>query len=255
MTQAAFASGVSPAPTEIGTLGAFFQPCVAFENRLDRKDEKLIGELIAVLDRQLLGAVGARSESEFKSVRDNVMPRYIRALRALDDTVRILMSDDLRQCFADSVFERLTEDLEKQRDARFGKKLTEQAVFTLWTMQKIRVLGRKIVSAGNPPSDKRQQDSDLLDEYYGASLWAQFHLDVLFCAMKFDRPISGQVCETLCDGLRASVNAYAIMKDAYFLRYPQVTEPVPTTPLPWDAEDEELLAASMRDLNGRADNL
>ena len=235
------------ASSEIGTLGAFFQPSPASETTLVRSDERLIGELVSVLDRQLLSAVDARSEPEFVAVRKNVLPRYVRALRALHDTATNLVSDDVVDQLSDSVMAALATDLQKQ-ELRFGKRLIEQAEFTLWTIRKMRTLSREICKAGDASTDKRQTDISLANEYCSASWWAQFHLDMLFAAMKYDRPIREKIREAVCDGLRAAVDAYAIMKDALLLRLPAAEQASPGA-LPWDSEDEQLLASSMRDVH------
>lgn len=240
--------GICPPPFEIGTLGAFFQPATAAEKKLVRSDERLVRELVSVLDRQLIAAVDTRSVAEFESVRRNVILRYVRALRALYDTVANLISDEVVGSIADSLISELGADLEKQRE-RFGDKLTDQAVFTLWTIRRIGILGREILSAGDAPIDKKKEDDQLLYEYNKASLWAQFHLDMLFAAVKFDRPVCEQIRETVCDGMRASVNAYVIMKDALSLRQLQAEENLPPPNLLWDKEDEQLLASSMRQRN------
>jgi hypothetical protein len=245
--------GVCPPPSEIGTLGAFFQPTTTSEKNLVRSDERLIRELVVVLDRQLIAAINSQSVAEFKSVRENVMPRYVRALRALQDTVINLISIETLESLSNSIIGELAEDLEKQRESRFGDKLTEQAVFTLWIIRKIGTLGREIARAGNVPPDKRKADIDLLYEYHEDSLWAQFHLDVLFAAMKFDRPICEPIRETICEGLRASVNAHVIMKDALSLRSNRADEVLPAISLPWDQEDQQLLASSMRDLHAESE--
>jgi hypothetical protein len=243
--------GVVPPASGIGTLGAFFQPSPSCDSRLVRADERLIQELVAVLERQLIAAVEARSVAEFKAVRESVMPRYVRALRALNETVINLVSAESLESLTDKVSRELANDLEKQRDSRFGDKLTDQALFTLWTIRKIRALGREIARAGRAPEDKSLSDDKLRHEYRIVSLWAQFHLDVLFAAMKFDRPIFDETKETICEGLRAAVNAFVIMKDALALRHPTIPADAPTLILPWDEEDERLLASSMRDINVR----
>lgn len=245
--------GACPPPSEIGALGAFFQSSPTSDKNLVRSDERLIRELVGVLDRQLIAAVDTRSVAEFETVRKNVMPRYVRSLRALYDTVINLVSEEMLQSISDAIIPELSNDLEKQRESRFGDKLTDQAVFTLWTIRKISALGRSL-DATEVPADKKQADNTLVFEYHAASLWAQFHLDVLFAAMKFDRPICEQTRETICDGLRASVNAFVIMKDARALRCSQNDEAAPDITLPWDAEDEQLLASSMRDLDADCSN-
>jgi hypothetical protein len=239
-------------PSEIGTLGAFYKPSEAAEKKLVRSDERLIQELSNVLDRQLIAAVNARSKEEFESVRQNVIPRYARALRAIQDTVMNLITPDMLQALLSFAVTELAEDLEKQRESRFGEKLTEQALFSLWMVPKIADLAQRIVVAGEVPPDKRAEDLKLLNEYHSSSLWMQFHLDVLFESVKFDRPICEPIRETICDGLRASVNAYVIMKDALSLRQPRMEDAAPAPPLPWDEEDEQLLAQSMRDRNAHS---
>lgn len=240
--------GVYTSPTEIGNLSAFFQPSTSAETKLVRSEEKLIRELVGVIDRQLLSAIETRSVKEFITVRNLAMPRYVRALRALYDTVVNLISDETVEAISESVFAELADDLEKQRE-RFGSKLADQAVFTLYTIQKIGSLGREIVSRGPVSRDKRKQDRELLYQYHATSLWAQFHLDMLFAATKFDRQIVEPIRGEVCNGMKAAVDAYVYMKDAFSLRCPPEQDDTSAVPLPWDEEDEQLLASSMRERN------
>jgi hypothetical protein len=244
--------GVFPPPSEIGTLGAYFQPTPISQQKLVRSDERLIEELVRVLDRQLFAAVDTRSAAEFVEVRKRVMPRYVRGLRALQDTVSNLVSAQMLECISDSVAKELADDLETQRDSRFGEKLTDQAVFTLWTLRNIRALADEISKAGKPPEESRQSDNALRHEYFMACLWAQFHLDVLFAAVKFDRPICDEIRDEICDGLKAAVDAFVIMKDVLSLRQPKQEQDTTPLGLPWDKEDERLLDSSMRDRNARS---
>lgn len=230
------------APTEIGTIGAFYEPSVASEEKLVYSDQQLIRDLVKVLDRQLLDLVDSRTPEEFENVRAKVWPRYLRALGALLDTAANLISDDDVQLITDSLIANLSADLAKQ-EAKLGPQLVEQSIFTLWMMRKIRALGRDIANAGDPPD--KAADSTLLKEYIARSLWAQLHLDAIFAAMKFNRPIRQSIWEPMCNGLRSAVNAYAIMKDALYLRQPQVQDETPLEGLPWDEEDQELLDSSM----------
>jgi hypothetical protein len=239
------------APCEIGaigTIGAFFEPPWAPADTL-ASDEKLIRELVGVLDKQLLKTLGARTNQEFDDVRQKTWPRYIRALRALQDTVSNVISAHQIARGAKEARARVEADLQKQRASRFGEILTEQAVFTLWTLGKIRSLGKEISDAGDVSADKKQADGELVSQFCVSSLWAQFHLDMLVAAMKFDRPIAEDIRRPICDGLRAAVNAYVIMKDAIRLRQPHAEDVSPAVNLPWDEEDERLLASSMRDMN------
>jgi hypothetical protein len=237
-------------PFEIDALGAFFEPSKIGEASLVSSDEKLISRLVSVLDSQLLTVLASRDAPEFVRYREEVWPKYLRAIRALSDTMSNLLPDvDLRHKAVTAV---LTADFEKQRGLRFGSNLVEQALFTLWTLEKMRSFAPRIVAAG-PPRDEAA-DVKLSQEFHLYSMWAQFHMDCLVAAMKFRRSVPDEIQEKICDGLRAVVNAYAIMKEALALRLPpQVEELFVGETLPWDEEDEMLLASSMRDLLDHSD--
>jgi hypothetical protein len=235
-------------PSVVGTLGAFFEPSPLTEQKLVRSDENLIRELVSILDKQLLTVLEARSFAEFDKARDEVFPKYVRGLRALADTMMNLVSEsDINGLFDRSVSDIAT-DLEKQRGVRFGDALTDQATFTLWTMGKLRELGKKIHEAGPVPAAAVEADFALLKDYRWLSFWSQLHLDIALAAMKFRKDISGEIQDAICEGLRATVNVYSVMKEALYLREAHVEQKaVPN--LPWDEEDEVLLASSMRDIN------
>lgn len=239
------------APFVIGTVGAIFEPAMAIETKLISSDERLIRELLSMLERQLLALLASRSASEFVKVREEVWPKYVRSLRALSDTMSNLVPESELEVLSAEAVTELTSDLEKQRGVRFVNLLTDQAVFTLWTLGKIRSLGRKIHAAGKPPAESRGADLVLNKEYRLCSLWAQLHLDAAFAAMKFEITVPEDVQDTICDGLRSAVNAYSIMKEALALRTPSAGVSLGVA-LPWDEEDDDLLASSMRDRNAFA---
>lgn len=236
------------APEEIGSLGAFFETSPSSDEVLGAKEERLIRGLVSALDTYLLAAISARSVQEFTRERKKVWPKYVRGLRALLDTFNNLVPEQVTEQLSIQAMSELENDIQKKGEAVFGSTLKNQALFTLWTIGKIRLLGREIVSA-TVPASKRQDDMELAREYHLDSLWAQFHLDSLVAAIKFDRPVSEEIRGLVCDGLRAAVNAYAIMKDAAALRKPSGIESTTPANLPWDEEDERLLASSMRDID------
>jgi hypothetical protein len=233
--------------TEIGALGALFEPSTSSETKLVGAEERLIRELVLVLEKQLLAGLSCSSVSEFVVVRTRVFPRYVRALRALSDTVGNLASEDDVAIRAAEASAQIASDLEKQRGTRFVDALVEQAVFALWTTGKMRSLGRQLNAFRGPCN--RKADADLAEDFRVMSLWAQFHLDSVIAAVKFDQSIPSEIQHELCKGMRAMVNAYAIMKEAMALRVPR-PDALPVAALPWDEEDERLLASSMRDING-----
>jgi hypothetical protein len=233
--------------SEIGALGALFEPSLTGETKLVGSEERLIRELVLGVDKQLLAVLSCSSLAEFSLARTRVWPRYVRALVALSNTVGNLASEDEVALRTVEASAQIASDLEKQRGSRFIDALVDQAVFALWTTGKMRSVGRRI-EAFKGPYD-RKADATLADNFRWTSLWAQFHLDSIIAAVKFDMTVQNEIQPELCRGLRAMVNAYAIMKEAMALRVPR---PVATSlaDLPWDDEDETLLASSMRDING-----
>ncbi len=231
---------------EVSTLGSFVGQSSSVQTILIQSDEDLVRKLVSVLDNQLLAVLEARSVQEFAEVRSEIWPRYVRARRALSDTMSNLAPAGKMESVIKEGIARLSADLQKQRGVRFGDVLTEQGVFTLWTMGKINALVEKVNSAG----ELHDKDADLKvhAEYDLCLLWAQLHLDAIVAAMKFKKAIPDEVQEVICDGLRSAVNAYAILKEALALRVSPIQGPTPAA-LPWDEEDERLLASSMRDMN------
>lgn len=231
----------------LNSPGALFEPSLS-TSLSSSSDGMLISKLISVLDTQLLDALESRSLQEFKKRRQIVLPRYIRALRALSDTMSNLVEDAEIDRMTAGAIEQITADLERERGARFSDKLVDQALFTIWTFGKMHEVGRRIVSSGMPKNE--ELDFERSVQCHAASFVAQFHMDILVAAMKFKKSLKKEIQEETCEGLRNVVNAYALMREALDDR----TRVAPKAPqkLPWDEEDESLLAASMRDINAIA---
>src|SRR5256885_1716493 len=217
------------ASVEVGNLGAFFEPSPSSDEILGSKEERLIRGLLDVLEACLLAAISARNLQEFQKERKKGWPRYVRGLRALQDTFTNIVPETVREEISALAVSSLESDIQKKGEATFGELLAMQASFTLWTIGEIRVLGKEIVGKAVPETQKRQ-DRELVEEYQVNSLWAQFHLDCLATAIKFQRPICEEIRSEICEGLRSAVNAFAIMKDAEALRN-QLTSVEETTPV------------------------
>jgi hypothetical protein len=69
----------------------------------------------------------------------------------------------------------------------------------------------------------------------------------MLASMRFKKPIHPAVLDELCDGLRAVVNAYGLVRQGINLRWPSGDD-CALTPYEWDEEDQGLLDSSMADL-------
>jgi hypothetical protein len=234
----------------ISNVGAFLEQQNCVQTELVRSEEKLLRGLASILESQLLTILEARSTLEFVNARDAAWQKYYKARRAFVDTLSNLAPESAIETIAKECASGMSEDIQKQRHL-FGDTVTEQAVFSLWTIRKINELVKAINDAGQP-SDM-EADRKIHAEYELASMWGMLHLDLVAIAMKFKKNIPDEVQETLCDGLRMIVNVYVILKDAMALRASQA-EAAFATALPWDEEDEKLLALSMKDINADFSN-
>lgn len=235
------------APTQVGDLAALFKPSPSSDEVLVSKEARLIDSLIITLEKYCLASITAPNIVSFRRERRRSWPKYIRSLRALTDTFVNLVPAEVIAKILPQATQELDSDIQRRGPSLFGEKLTAQAVFTLWTIGEIRALRDEITNVEVDPQSK-QKDAQLAGAFQMNSLWAQFHLDSLLTAIKYDRPVAEDIRGDVCEGLRAAVNAYALMKSAARLRESTVEEVAPTN-LPWDEEDERLLASSMRDLN------
>jgi hypothetical protein len=229
----------------ISNVGAFLEQQNCVQTELVRSDEELLRGLASVLETQLLAILEARSTLEFIKARDAAWPKYYKARRAFVDTLSNLAPESTIETIAKECAAGMSEDIQKQR-GRFGDKLTEQAVFSLWTIRKVNELAKAVNNAGEPTD--LEADYKLQSEYDLCCMWGTFHLDLVAIAMKFKKTIPDDIQESLCEGLRIIVNSYAILKDAMALRAAQAEAPLAQV-LPWDEEDEKLLALSMKDIN------
>jgi hypothetical protein len=228
------------------SIGAFVGEANCIQQDLIRADEELIRKLASVLETLLLSVLETRTSLEFQKAREAVWPKYIRACRAFVDTLSAIAPESTVQAMASECVAGFSEDLRKQSGVRFTEVLTEQGIFTLWTFAKINALTQTVNGAGDPRD--HEADRRLHAEYNIGSLWATLHLDLLFTAMNFKKTLSPEIQQEIGEGLSTAVNVYAILKDALALRTPQM-EVTFVSALPWDEEDEKLLALSMKDLN------
>jgi len=233
---------------EIGALGALDAATSGETNVVSRSNEALIRQLVEVVDRQLLSALCCRTVDEFKVVRDNVWNDYIRASRALTDMIQILVPGTAMDLLCAASEERINEDLERSKNVLFGERIAEQADFSMWIFHRMRSVGYQISKAG-PPRDS-DLDLKLNCDFRLFSMWGRFHYDCVLASMKFETKIPEGIQESLVEGMRAWVNASAIVEQALELRVSPVDEP--EVKLPWDEEDQELLDSSMRDLDAES---
>jgi hypothetical protein len=206
---------------------------------------ELIHAVVKLVDGMVLHVLDQRTVDAFLKTREDVFPQYFAAMVALGALVRIAVPKrDLTRLRAESLSE-LEAEFRDSGSASFGSDLCSRALFTVWTLRKINDLAEEVerVTIANNIAEK---DGDFARRFAAHAMWARFHIDCLVKSIRSGKPIFPDIMDSVVDGLRAAVNAYAWIRQAVDLRE-GCSEPL-IPPIEWGREDEFLLQDSMRDL-------
>ncbi len=197
-----------------------------------------------VLERLLTEVIEKRTAAEFDSAFTEAFQKYVSITLALSRLAQtVVPADVVDRLTRESICE-LEADFRDKALLAFGAAARDQAMFTIWTLRKINELVTNI-STVKLDQSKQKEDRELSYQFNVSALRAQFCLDCLNLALRINRPIYPEVMRELVEGLRAMVNAYAWARQGFALRFPSAEQP--SELIGTDAEDEELLSASMHD--------
>jgi hypothetical protein len=230
----------------LGELPAFVTLPVKNSHELSLDAQELFTKIAEVRTNLVLTTIEAQSREHFRKVRDRVFDDVVRTDRALGSLAKVMVPTPTLDRITWQAFAELEADLSQHGMRKFGEMAKEQAIFTVWTLRKINRLLSKIVESGPLLGDLAAKDREISKEFSFYLLWAYFNLECLVASMRFDKPIQIDVLDEICDGLRAAVNAYGLLRQGLDLRFP--LEPEPPENMVWTEEDEELLASSMDDM-------
>lgn len=213
--------------------------------QLAESTERLFKDISRIVDDILVRSIERRTAKDFVEVRDALFEQYMRTLRAMSDLARIVVPERVLDVLICQSFSEHEAELRDEGLKRFGAAVRDQAIFTVWTLRKIHDLIPRTQGKKPDPADKKT-DQELAMEFCVSLAFTQFHLDCLSAAIRFDKPLFPEVLDEITDGLRAAVNAYAVLRQGIDLRTPRL-EPT-FEAQEWDEEDQELLSSSMHDL-------
>jgi|ERR1700733_10508857 hypothetical protein len=211
--------------------------------KISASANELFRTVLSIIDDLLLGAIEKRTAEDFSMTRAEAFPQYFAAMRALGDLIKIVVPRATIERMVSESFCELEADFRDLGPSTVGSELSERGMFTIWTLRKINDLAEEIEAL---PSKDMETDANLASKFATYAVWTRFHTDCLLKAMRSNRPIYPEVVEPIRDGLRAAVDAYGWIRQWVDLRS---ARPEPEVlPIPWDGEDDCLLADSMRDM-------
>jgi hypothetical protein len=236
--------GVSP--RELLELVGMPSEAGSSTKQLSGSANDLVGAVVSVLSAMVLRTMEERTAESFEKIRADVFPRYFAAMIALGSLLRVTVPEkDIAWLTAQSLSE-LEADFRDSGAAAFGEDLRDRGIFTVWILRKIYDLAEEMgkASAAGAVSLESIENTK---QFAVSAVWARFHIDCLVKSMRSQKPIFPDVVDSIRDGLRGTVNAYAWLRREVDKQIGADVEPV-LSPVEWDTDDELLLSDSMRDM-------
>jgi hypothetical protein len=205
----------------------------------------LVRVVVSVVDEMVLRTMEERTADGFSKTRAEVFPQYFVAMVALGALIKVTVpKKDVDWLIAQSLSE-LEADFRDSGAATFGSELRDRGTFTIWTLRKIHDLAEEVEKL-TAVRENAEATNDRAQKFAIHAVWARFHIDCLVKSMRSGKPIFPEIVDSIVDGLRAAVNAYAWIRQEVDQRV-GASEPE-LTPVHWEADDEMLLSDSMRDM-------
>jgi len=201
--------------------------------------------VVALMNQITARAIEKKTAEDFREVRSESFPAYAKVMLALGSLANAVVYRPLMDRLTGEAFCEMEADLRDRGLSAFGAEVRDQAMFTVWTLRRTNEVCEQIHKTSVREED-RQEDADFAGHYLTMAMWTRFHVDCLIKSMDSGRSLYPGVLAEMIDGLRGAVNAYAWARRGLALRV-RPAEPI-ISPIVWDAEEEELLADSSRDL-------
>jgi hypothetical protein len=212
--------------------------------RIPKQAWEIIRSIASILEDLVFLSLEKRTASEFSSIRTEVFPKYFEAMQALSSLTAIAVPAPVLERLSGEFFSEMEATCRERALDSFGAEVRDQLIFTIWTLRKTSDLCRAIVARPLPPESK-DEDAELALKYAQYAVWARFHIDCILKSIETHRPIYPEVLESVIDGLRAAVNAYAWARRGLELRSP-APNPI-VSPVEWDEQEQQLLDEATRE--------
>jgi hypothetical protein len=197
----------------------------------------------AILNQIVADMCGRRTTQEFEQARNEYYTQYVMVMLAVGRLISAVVPTKVIDRLSWESLSELEAEFRDGGIAAFGKDISDQALFTVWTLRKIHdVVTRLQESKGAIEKADQKLAKDFVDHI----LYSRFHLDCLMMSLRSDRAIYPEVLECISEGLRSLVNAYAYIRQVSDAG--QATAIEAPILIEFDDEERELVALSMEDL-------
>jgi len=213
--------------------------------KLSTSTQELFRSAATTLDGLVLCVIEKRTAAEFLTAVGEVFPKYFEAALGLSFLARATVPAHVLERLTMESFSEMEAEFRDGALEAFGAAVRDQAIFTVWTLRKISDICQKISIAPALAANRSTDDFETFQKFAVHAMLTRFNLDCLLKSMLLRKPIYPAVFDTVIEGLRSAVNAYAWVRHALDLREPRVEPEV--EPVQWDEEDQALLDEATRD--------
>lgn len=194
------------------------------------------------LDEMVSQAASAPTAKDFKSLRNDLFPSFIKLSLAVSNVMLAKVDRSELPSIIHASFASLEARFASEAPSYFGDEAYQEIMFSVSTLKSAyRWLPH--VASTEVAEGARQQDMELARNVNNASLWANFHLFALRSALHKNLIVIPEVLQELLTGLRMSVMVYAYVRQALDLRNTLTARYEEKLTVPWDNEDEALAKA------------
>ena len=218
-----------------------------FESQLPAEARAFLSGNASFAESLAQEAARANTVSEFEEARRRVLDEYALLLVSVATMLHRIVGDiPMLQAITGPALEEKEARLSKRIAERWGEELAEDTHFVLSALRKTLRIAGQIAASPAVPEHERQQDTAIALDFFRYAVWAAFHLQCLLIADAATTEPPREVMSEIQSGMRSFTGAYHSAKQALALRQP-ATPKEPAIPA-WDAEDQELLDTSTRDM-------
>ncbi|HEX3892617.1 MAG TPA: hypothetical protein VHW46_08595 [Terracidiphilus sp.] len=197
----------------------------------------------AILNQAITEVCSRRTAAEFEAARQAVFAQYMLVTIAMGNVISAVVEPKVIERLSWESFSEMESDF-RESVGSFGKDIADQAIFTVWTLRKINEIVSRVKQSEETRERINKVDPKLAQDFVYHIIASRFHLDCLRVSLRCERVLYPEVLESISEGLRSLVNAYAYIRQATDVAH--VDEAI--IHIDFDEEEQELVALSMKDV-------
>jgi hypothetical protein len=181
--------------------------------------EKLRAQLDATVFRLLMSA---SSSADFRQLRKDLYARYTNLSGAVSNIVRAELRKTDLEAMAEDAYADIAEII-RGETVLFGgdENAREEVLFCTETLHRAQMLLCQVITVP-APGDRAAEDAKLLQDAVARTWWSFMHLHCILFAIRRELRPAAEVQHEILVGLRASVMAYAAIRQSWAFRFESV---------------------------------